>query len=42
VFGAYCLAGLWLAGTIEVLLSIKPRLNPWWNGRPYRRRFAPL
>ncbi len=42
VFGAYCLAGLWLAGTIELLLALKPRLGPRWNGRPYRRRFAPL
>jgi undecaprenyl-diphosphatase len=40
VCGAYCLAGLWLAGTIEVLLVLKTRLSPWWQGRPHRRRWA--
>jgi undecaprenyl-diphosphatase len=42
VFGAYCLAGLWLAGTIELLLALKRRLGPGWSGRPYRRRFVSL
>jgi membrane-associated phospholipid phosphatase len=42
VLGAYCLAGLWVAGTIELLLVLKPRLSPWWQGRPHRRRWRPL
>jgi membrane-associated phospholipid phosphatase len=40
VVGAYCLASLWLAGTIEVLLVLKTRLSPWWQGRPHRRRWT--
>ncbi|TMC51406.1 MAG: phosphatase PAP2 family protein [Chloroflexi bacterium] len=38
VLGAYCLAGLWVAGTAELILVLKPRLNPWWQGRAHRRR----
>ena len=37
VLGAYCLAGLWVAGTAELILVLKPRLNPWWQGRAHRR-----
>jgi len=42
VLGAYCLAGLWVAATIEVLLLVEPRLNAWWQGRPHRRRWKAL
>lgn len=42
VLGAYCLAGLWVAGTIELLFVLKPRLNGWWQGRPHRHRWRPL
>ena len=36
VLGAYCLAGVWVAVTIEVLLVLKPRVSPWWRGRDLR------
>ena len=42
VLGAYCLASLWVAGTIELLLALKPRLGAWWSGRPHRRRWTTL
>ena len=42
VLGAYCLGGLWLAGTLEVLLALRPRVSPWWQGREFRRRWRPL
>lgn len=42
VLGAYCLAGLWVAGTIELLLVLRPRVRPWWQGREFRRRWRPL
>jgi undecaprenyl-diphosphatase len=42
VLGAYCLGGLWVAGTIEVLLALRPRVKPWWQGREFRRRWKPL
>lgn len=42
VIGAYCLGGLWLAGTLEVLLALRPRVRPWWQGREFRRRWKPL
>ncbi len=32
--GAYLLAGLWLAGTIELHLVLKRRLGGWWSARP--------
>lgn len=31
VLGAYCLGGLWVAGTIEVLLVLRPKVSPWWQ-----------
>ena len=31
--GAYLLAGLWLAGTIELHLVLKRRLGVWWRAR---------
>jgi membrane-associated phospholipid phosphatase len=37
VIGAYCLAGLWVTGSVELILVLKPRLNSWWRGRPHRR-----
>jgi membrane-associated phospholipid phosphatase len=42
VLGAYCLGGLWVAGTMEVLLALRPRVKPWWQGREFRRRWKPL
>jgi undecaprenyl-diphosphatase len=42
VIGAYCLAGLWVAGTLELLLLLKPRVSRWWQGRPHRRRWQLL
>lgn len=42
VLGAYCLASLWVAGTIEVLLALKGRLGTWWAGRPHRRQWTAL
>lgn len=42
VIGAYCLAGLWVAGTIELLLALKSRFSAWWGGRPHRRRWTAL
>ena len=42
VFGAYCLGGLWVAGTLELLLALRPRVSPWWQGREFRRRWKPL
>jgi len=42
VLGAYCLGGLWVAGTIELLLALRPRVRPWWQGREFRRRWKPL
>ena len=42
VIGAYCLAGLWVAGTVEVLLWARPRVAPWWQGRDFRKRWKPL
>jgi len=42
VLGAYCLGGLWVAGTLEVLLALRPRVKPWWQGREFRRRWKPL
>lgn len=42
VIGAYCLAGLWVAGTVEVILVLKPRSSSWWIGRPFRRDLKPL
>jgi membrane-associated phospholipid phosphatase len=38
VLGAYCLAGLWLAGTIELLLVLRPKVPAWWQGREFRSR----
>jgi membrane-associated phospholipid phosphatase len=32
--GAYLLAGIWLAGTIELHLILKPRLGGWWSALP--------
>jgi undecaprenyl-diphosphatase len=40
VIGAYLFGSLWLAGTIEVLLALKPRVGAWWRGRPHRRRWS--
>ena len=31
VLGAYLLAGVWLAGTIELHLVLKRRLGGWWS-----------
>jgi membrane-associated phospholipid phosphatase len=42
VLGAYCLAGLWVAFTIEAMLVLKPRFNGWWRGRSHRRSWAGL
>ena len=42
VLGAYCLGGLWVAGTLEVLLALRPRVGPWWQGREFRRNWKPL
>jgi undecaprenyl-diphosphatase len=42
VLGAYCLGGLWVAGTLELLLALRPRVRPWWQGREFRRRWKPL
>ena len=42
VVGAYCLAGLWVAGTVELILVLKPRLSSRWIGRPFRRQWKPL
>ena len=42
VLGAYCLGGLWVAGTLEVLLALRPRVKPWWQGREFRRHWKPL
>ena len=42
VLGAYCLGGLWVAGTLEMLLVLRPRVKPWWQGREFRRRWKPL
>ena len=35
-------SGLWVAGTIELLLALRPRVRPWWQGREFRRRWKPL
>lgn len=40
VLGAYLLAGLWLAATIELHLVLKRRLPEWWSNRPGRGRRA--
>lgn len=42
VLGAYCLGGLWVAGTVELLLALRPRVSPWWQGREFRRAWKPL
>lgn len=42
VIGAYCLAGLWVAFTVELILVLKARQGSSWNGRPFRRRWKPL
>ncbi|HKV87240.1 MAG TPA: phosphatase PAP2 family protein [Candidatus Dormibacteraeota bacterium] len=42
VLGAYCLAGLWTAGTVELIISLRPRVRPWWQGRDFRRKWKPL
>ena len=42
VLGAYCLGGLWVAGTLEILLALRPRVKPWWQGREFRRHWQPL
>jgi|SRR5438105_3299470 len=42
VLGAYSLGGLWVAGTLELLLALRPRVTPWWQGREFRRRWKPL
>src|SRR5256885_8346721 len=42
VLGAYCLGRLWVAGTLEILLALRPRVRPWWQGREFRRRWKPL
>lgn len=42
VIGAYCLGGLWVGGTLELLLALRPRVGPWWQGREFRRRWKPL
>ena len=42
VLGAYCLGGLWLAGTVELLLVLRPKLRPWWQGRDFRRTYRPI
>jgi membrane-associated phospholipid phosphatase len=42
VLGAYCLGGLWLAGTVELILLLRPRVAPWWQGRDFRKSWRPL
>ena len=42
VLGAYCFGGLWVAGAMELILVVKPRLARSWQGRPHRRRWKPL
>ena len=42
VLGAYCLGGLWVAGTLELLVALRPRVKPWWQSREFRRRWKPL
>lgn len=42
VIGAYCFAGLWVAGAMELILVLKSRLAHPWRGRPHRRRWKPL
>jgi membrane-associated phospholipid phosphatase len=42
VIGAYCLGGLWLAGTVELLLVLRPRVSPWWQGRDFRKKWRAL
>ena len=42
VLGAYCLGGLWVAGSVELLLALRPRVSPWWQGRQFRRSWKPL
>ena len=42
VIGAYCVAGLWVAATVELMLVLKPRFGQWWKGRPHRRQWKPL
>lgn len=42
VIGAYCFAGLWVAGAMELILVLKSRLSHPWQGRPHRRRWKPL
>jgi membrane-associated phospholipid phosphatase len=42
VIGAYCLSALWVAGTVELILALKPRLGASWNARQFRRRLKPL
>jgi hypothetical protein len=41
VLGAYLLAGVWLAGTIELHLVLKRRLGGWWSP-PFPRPPRPL
>jgi len=36
VLGAYLLAGMWLAGVIELHLALQPCLGSWWTGRARR------
>lgn len=43
VLGAYCLGGMWAAGTVEVILALRTRVRRrWWQGRELRRRWRPL
>jgi undecaprenyl-diphosphatase len=42
VLGAYCLGGLWVAGTLELLVALRPRVRGWWQGRAFRGRWKPL
>jgi undecaprenyl-diphosphatase len=42
VIGAYCLGGLWVAGTVELLLVLRPRVSPWWQGRDFRKKWRAL
>jgi undecaprenyl-diphosphatase len=42
VIGAYCLGGLWLAGTVELMLALRARVPAWWQGREFRQGWRPL
>jgi undecaprenyl-diphosphatase len=42
VLGAYCLGGLCLAVTVEVLLALRPKVGRWWQGRDFRRSWRPI